>query len=47
MTKLYIQFGFIVAVSFVVAAETPNPVAFDGFQAVSLNSSMKIQYEIS
>ena len=47
MIKTHIQIGFIAALSFVVAAETPNPVTFDGFQAVSLNSSMKIQYEIS
>ena len=45
MIKTHIQIGFIAALSFVVAAETPNPVTFDGFQAVSLNSSMKIQYE--
>ena len=47
MIKLHFQLVFIAALSFMVASETPNPVTFDGFQAVSLNYSMKIQYEIS
>ena len=47
MIKLHFQLVFIAVLSFVVAAENPNPVTLDGFQAVSLNSSMKIQYEIS
>ena len=47
MIKLHFQLVFIAVLSFMVASETPNPVTFDGFQAVSLNYSMKIQYEIS
>ncbi len=47
MIKLHFQLVFIAALSFMVASETPNPVTFGGFQAVSLNYSMKIQYEIS
>ena len=45
MIKLHFQLVFIAAVSLVLAAENPNTVTLDGFQAVSLNSSMKIQYE--
>ena len=47
MIKLHFQLVFIAAVSLGLAAENPNPVTLGGFQAVSLNSSMKIQYEIS
>ena len=47
MIKLHFQLVFIAAVSLGLAAENPNPVTLGGFQAVSLNSSMKIQYEIA
>jgi hypothetical protein len=47
MIKLHFQLILITAVSLGLAAENPNPVTLGGFQAVSLNSSMKIQYEIS
>jgi hypothetical protein len=35
MIKIHIQIGFIAALSFVVAAETPNPVTFDGDSAAT------------
>ena len=47
MIKLHFQLVFIAAVSLVLAAENPNPVTLDGFHSSSLNSFMKIQYEIS
>ena len=47
MIKLHFQLVFIAAVSLVLAAENPNTVTLDGFHSSSLNSSMKIQYEIS
>jgi len=47
MIKLYFQLGFIMVASLMSAAENPDRVTHNGFHAVSLNSSIKIQYDIS
>ena len=46
MTKLPIQLVFILALSFVRAAENPASVSYDGFQVSSSVHEKKIQYEI-